>query len=231
LSFYPADLARIHDEGFGDFARAAACELLRRLPGSGRVVEIGCGSGISSQLLSEAGYDVVGIDISADMLALARQRAPRAEFRPGSLWDDAELPRAIAVTAIGEVVNYAADARAGAARLSELFARVAAALEAGGLFLFDFATPGRGGDEPHVHTGEGWRIESETHEDPASGTLERRMTIEAGGVRREETHTLRLYDPAAVRDDLEAAGFSCEPLDRYCDFAFWPGYAAFAAVK
>ena len=63
MSFYPADLARIHDEGFGDFARAAACELLRRLPGSGRVVEIGCGSGISSELLSDAGYDVLGIDM------------------------------------------------------------------------------------------------------------------------------------------------------------------------
>jgi len=231
LSFYPADLARIHDEGFGDFARAAACELLRRLPGSGRVVEIGCGSGISSELLSAAGYDVLGIDISPDMLALARQRAPGAEFRQGSLWDDAELPRGIAVTAIGEVVNYAADARAGDARLPELFARVFAALEPGGLFLFDFATPGRGGREPQVYSGSGWRMESETHEDPATRTLERRITIEAGGVRREEIHTLRLYDPKAVREGLEAAAFSCEALDRYCDFGFWPGYAAFAAVK
>jgi SAM-dependent methyltransferase len=231
LSFYPADLARIHDEGFGDFARAAACELLRRLPGSGRVVEIGCGSGISSELLSDAGYDVLGIDISPDMLALARQRAPAAEFRRGSLWDDAELPRAIAVTAIGEVVNYAADSRAGEPRLRELFERVFAALEPGGLFLFDFATPGRGGREPQVYSGDGWRMESETHEDPATRTLERLMTIDAGGDRREEIHTLRLYDPKAVREGLEAAAFSCEALDRYCDFVFWPGYAAFAAVK
>src|SRR5262249_30702490 len=35
MSFYPADLARIHDEGFGDFGRAAVCEALLRLPGSG----------------------------------------------------------------------------------------------------------------------------------------------------------------------------------------------------
>src|SRR3954447_19357552 len=98
LTFYPADLARIHDEGFGDFARAAAGELLARLPGSGLVVELGCGTGISTQIVSDAGYDVLGIDISDDMLAIARERAPRASFRSGSAWD-ADPPACCAVTA------------------------------------------------------------------------------------------------------------------------------------
>ena len=234
MSFYPADLARIHDEGFAAFGRAAARELLSRLaPGAGLVVELGCGSGVTSEIVSAAGYEVLGIDISPAMLAIARERAPRARFHEASLWDT-ELPPCAAVTAIGEVLNYTADARAGAALLPDLFTRVHAALAPGGVFMFDFATPGRGtlrSGGPSVVEGEGWRITSDTTEDPATSTLERHMTIEAAGAVREETHRLRLYDPHAVQEWLEGPGFSSEALDRYSDFGFWPGYAAFAAVK
>ena len=233
MSFYPADLARIHDEGFGDFGRAAAAEVLRRLPPAGLVVELGCGTGITSQILSDAGREVLGIDIAPDMLALARRRAPRAAFRQGSIWD-AELPRCAAVTAIGEVVNYSADERAGRARLPGLLVRVHEALVPGGVFLFDFATPGRGTlrrGGPQVAEGEGWRIESDAREYGAQQTLERRLRLEIDGRRRTEVHRLHLYARDDVRAELERAGFRPEPLDRYGDFVFWPGYAAFAAVK
>jgi SAM-dependent methyltransferase len=233
VSFYPADLARIHDEGFADFGRAAAAEALRRLPRGGLVVELGCGTGITCEILSDGGRDVLGIDIAPDMLAIARKRAPRASFRQASVWD-AELPACAGVTAIGEVVNYTADERAGRERLPELFARVCDALVPGGVFLFDFATPGRGmlrGDGPQVVEGAGWRIASEAREDEARRTLERRMRIEIGGRHRSEVHLLHLYERDEVRGELERSGFRAEALDRYGDFSFWPGYAAFAALK
>ena len=227
MSFYAADLARIHDEGFGDFARAAACELLQHLHGGGLIAELGCGTGITSQIFCANGYDVIGIDISPDMLAIARRRAPQAEFREGSIWD-AQLPSCAAVTAIGEIVNYATDTSAGPERLPELFARVFEALEPGGLFMFDFATPGRAGPARCVE-GHGWRIESETSE--TGDMLERRMRIEIDGSSREEVHRLRLYDAGDVLARLDAAGFASEELARYCDFGFWPGYAAFVAAR
>jgi hypothetical protein len=176
---------------------------------------------------------VFGVDLSSEMLAIAARRVPRADLRQGSLWD-AEFPRCVGVTAIGEVVNYTADERAGEERLPELFAQVHAALTRGGVFLCDFATPGRGALRPagpHVREGADWRIESEAVEDPDAKTLERRMTITVGSIRREEVHRLRLYEPDTVRECLEGLGFRYEALDGYCDFGFWPGYAAFAAVK
>src|SRR4051812_7144793 len=231
LTFYPADLARIHDEGFGDFARAAAAELLTRLPRSGLVVELGCGSGISTQILTNAGHEVVGIDISRPMLAIARERAPRATLRHGSIWD-AELPPCAAITAIGEVLNYAADPHAGADRLPDLFASVSEALHPGGLFMFDFATPGRGtlrSGGPTRVDGDDWRISSEASEDPVTQTLERRMEIEMRGERRVEVHTLNLYERDFVLNCLVDTGFTAEPLNGYSGVGFWPGYAAFAA--
>jgi len=75
---------------------------------SGLLVDLGCGSGIMAAEVCAAGYDVLGIDISAAMIALARSRAPRARFRVESLLT-AELPPCIAVTAIGECLGYLFD--------------------------------------------------------------------------------------------------------------------------
>lgn len=44
------------------------------------VLEIGCGTGTLAALMTERGAQVVGIDISEDMLAAARKNAPGAEL-------------------------------------------------------------------------------------------------------------------------------------------------------
>jgi SAM-dependent methyltransferase len=146
---YGADLARIHHEHFGDLAEAAAGELLRRLAArgihGGTVVELGCGSGRSCRVLLEAGFEVVGVDRSEEMLRLARAHAPGARYQRGSL-RDAPLPRCVAVTAVGEALNYAAPGDLpDAARLARRLGEVAAALQQGGLLLLDVAGPGRAG--------------------------------------------------------------------------------------
>ncbi len=77
---YQPDLAYIHDAGFGGLAGAAATMLVdalhRRGVDRGLVIDLGCGSGILSQAVSEAGYDALGIDISEAMVAIVRTRAP-----------------------------------------------------------------------------------------------------------------------------------------------------------
>ncbi|NIA14516.1 MAG: methyltransferase domain-containing protein [Nitrospiraceae bacterium] len=45
------------------------------------VLEIGCGTGTLAALMTERGAHVLGIDVSEPMLAVARESAPRAEFR------------------------------------------------------------------------------------------------------------------------------------------------------
>ena len=86
---YRDDLAYIHDAGFGRFAQAAGPVLLEELSQrgvkDGLVIDLGCGSGILSRVMSEAGYDVLGIDISSAMIAMARRRVPHGQFRVESL--------------------------------------------------------------------------------------------------------------------------------------------------
>ena len=48
---------------------------------AGRAVDLGCGSGVHTALLAEHYNEVVAVDLSESMLALARQRRPRVNVR------------------------------------------------------------------------------------------------------------------------------------------------------
>ena len=196
--------------GFDFWARGATPGVLRRLDSagirSGLVVELGCGSGIAGRMLADAGYDVLGVDVSEAMVEMARSRVPEASFVCASL-HDVELPACAAVIAMGEILSYAG-------LPDELLARVCAALPPGGLFLFDVAVPGRGGDGPprSWFSGEGWVVCVETLEDADASRLTREIVsfveAEDGSWRRaDETHALALYDPGSVVARLSAAGF------------------------
>jgi SAM-dependent methyltransferase len=71
-------LAAWYDEEQARIARRpdAPIEQFVELAGDGRglFVEIGCGTGISSEALASRGWSVIGVDLSADQLALARAR-------------------------------------------------------------------------------------------------------------------------------------------------------------
>lgn len=144
--WYREDLAHIHDAGFRDYALESAPGILEVLAGSGiregLVVDLGCGGGLWARELLDAGYRVLGIDISGAMIELARKSAPEAEFRVGSLFE-ADVPPCAAVTAVGEALNYLFDPANERGSLGYLFRRVHDALSPGGIFVFDVAELGQ----------------------------------------------------------------------------------------
>jgi SAM-dependent methyltransferase len=75
---------------------ALALEVLRAHQPRGSVLDLGCGSGWTSLLLAHAGWDVLGVDISEPMIAIARARAARAGV-PASFavadMEELDLPR------------------------------------------------------------------------------------------------------------------------------------------
>ncbi|ARZ68135.1 class I SAM-dependent methyltransferase [Streptomyces sp. HU2014] len=78
------DEAFPHKEGQLD----AGAWLAAELPPGSRILDLGCGTGLpTARQLSDAGHQVLGVDISAGMLDLARGNVPKAEFRLADLAD------------------------------------------------------------------------------------------------------------------------------------------------
>ena len=100
MSDHDRDLSAAFDHRAAQFERAPVQTnraLLARLvevadlPSGGRVFDAGCGPGLVAEAFLQADYRVVGVDLSAEMIARARQRcAPfgdRAAFEQKSLFD------------------------------------------------------------------------------------------------------------------------------------------------
>jgi SAM-dependent methyltransferase len=240
IDAYREDLAYIHDVGHGALAEAAAQRLVEELRGrgfrNGVVVDLGCGSGILARILSHAGYRIIGMDISDAMLAIARERAPDAELYVRS-FVSADLPACIAVTAIGEVLNYAFDERNGTQARDDLFQGAYEALAPGGLLMLDMAVSDRTASISHRTFVEGsdWAVLVESQLDETRHVLTRRITSfrQVGMLYRRdtETHQLILVDPNAILQSLRFVGFQAQRLAGYSTEPFPIGVAGFLSQK
>ncbi|HLA23201.1 MAG TPA: methyltransferase domain-containing protein [Candidatus Nanoarchaeia archaeon] len=61
--------------------------LLNHIPKKAIILECGCGTGKIAKFLSEKEFLVTGIDISKQMIKIAKENAPNANFKLKSLYD------------------------------------------------------------------------------------------------------------------------------------------------
>ena len=82
--------------------------LVEGLP-AGRAVDVACGTGRQSLLLTELGHQVEGVDLNETMLAVARDRVPDAHFQQGTFdalpFDDASFDLAVSSLALTHIAD------------------------------------------------------------------------------------------------------------------------------
>ncbi|MBW4614942.1 MAG: class I SAM-dependent methyltransferase [Desmonostoc vinosum HA7617-LM4] len=239
--WYKEDLAFIHDVGFRDFALKSAPGILEILEQSklrcGLVVDLGCGSGLWAQELIKANYQVLGVDISESMIAIARERVPEAEFRIDSLFK-IDLPPCHAVTSISECLSYLFDADSDRQTLVKLFHRIYDALIPGGVFVFDVAEMGQVTPNAKVRNytiSKDWAVLVEKEDNPQQGTLTRRITsfrqVGEHYRRSQEVHYLQLYRATSIASELRRVGFRVQTIRCYGRYQLPKGHVAFIARK
>jgi SAM-dependent methyltransferase len=233
VSRYGPVLALIHDRGYGGFAKGIAPGLLNLLHRQGirggRIVDLGCGSGIWAARLVEAGYDVVGVDASPDMIALARRAAPGATFHV-TPFESYELPACSAITALGEVLCFLDARDSPSPDLARFFDRAAAALLPGGMLIFDLALLGLDrGRKPVSIDGEGWTCKVGFEYDFDRHRLGRQIEARwhSDSVITTETHWLQLFDRDEVVAQLQSAEFLVESAASFGEYPLLPGRVGF----
>ncbi len=218
--YYRDDLARIHHLGFGFHADACAPGILERLAPvrdrNGLVVEIGCGSGLLTRHLVDAGHRVIATDASSAMLELARHHATGAEdIRLLRLPDDA-VPAADAIVSVGHVLSYLDDGDS----VERALAALAGALRPGGILAIDLCDLEYGryrqGAPTLVRRGDGWVIVTELST-PSPNRFVREMTTFLRNPddlwrRDDETHDNVLVDTARVPTILAEHGVDASIL-------------------
>ncbi len=177
------------------------------------VLDLGCGTGGICAILADKGYDMIGVDLSPDMLMLAQQRNLGKntlllcqDMREFELYGTVQ-----AVYSSFDCLNYITNSH----DLKKVFALVHNYLEAGGVFVFDVNTQYRyaqilDGKSFVYEQGEDlavWR--SAYNEDEGLCQFEIDIFSEIGGgkyVRDGESQTQRLHS----HEDIIAAaeGFS-----------------------
>lgn len=125
--------------GLGDYTAWASGlldEVARHGVTGGLAVEVGCGTGKTTEALLAAGFAVHAYDPSPAMLARARVRVgARAELCDGALPDLPDGPEGQLVMALNDVLNYVPHQQLDAA-----VAALAARTAPGGVVLFDVNT-------------------------------------------------------------------------------------------
>ena len=112
-------------------------ELLDRLPAGSAVVDLGCGAGVPSTRALAEKHRVLGIDVSAEQLRLARQHVPGAEFRQADISTvELEAASCDAVTAFYSLIHVPRDQH------GPLLSRVKRWLRPGGFLLATFSAGG-----------------------------------------------------------------------------------------
>lgn len=213
------------------------------------IADLGCGTGSIAIPLAQQGFEVFGIDLSEDMLAIAQHKASETERShpfpgKGSLtWlqqdmrDWALLSQVDAVVSLCDCFNYLLEE----SEVQEAFAQAYAALNSGGLFVFDVHTSHQfvkyADEQPFFLNEEDIAYIWTSELDEQRCEIEHALTIfakvpaksiEVGNSadeneqfqRLEEYHVQRAYDLGWLQQSLQEAGFSA--VDCYGDFTWQP---------
>ena len=130
----------MEDIPYGEWKELLLSLLARFGIHDGLVAELGCGTGTMTELLAEAGYDMIGIDNSEQMLSQAMEKRVKSGHDILYLLQDMrefELYGTVrAIVSVCDSMNYLADTD----ELLAVLKLAANYLDPGGVFIFDLKT-------------------------------------------------------------------------------------------
>jgi SAM-dependent methyltransferase len=221
--YYRRNLALVHHLGFGFHADLVAPGILSLLEPvlarRGLVVELGCGSGLFTRHLIDAGHRVVATDASEPMLDLARETVPDALEIVRLVLPDDPIPACDAIVSVGHPLSYLPDDAA----VDRALIAAAKSLRANGVLAVDICDlewgRARQGAPTFARVEEDWAIITE-YSVPAPNCFVRQMAVfvrEDDGMwrRDDERHENVLVDTSRIPPLLAEHGVQASVLPAF----------------
>jgi len=195
---------------WADYIGDALKRHLGECPQNHIVVDVACGTGNITIPLAQMGYDMIGVDISTDMLAQAQAKVKdekilflAQDMRELDLYGTVD-----AVVCTCDSLNYILDE----GELEAIFSRIKMFLNPGGVFIFDMNTEYKYtkllGNKTFTAKANDISYEWNNHFDPYTGINQYHVIFMTGdGKPFEEIHYQRAYPVDFVCDLLQKAGF------------------------
>jgi len=237
--YYRDDLALVHHLGFGLHADATAPGILALLEPvrdrHGLVLELGCGSGLLTRHLLDAGHRVIATDASPAMLELARETAPDAEDIRQVILPADPLPEADAVVSVGHVLSYLDDED----QIERALTAIAGALRPDGVLALDLSDLRWNDAWKHttasIRRSDDWVIATE-YSIPAPNKFVREMTtfvrnVDGSWRRDDERHENTLIDTSEVPALLAERGVEARVASAFGSETLPTGLVAIIGTK
>lgn len=196
----------------------------------GLVLDLGCGTGTMTEILAGAGYDMIGVDNSEEMLAEAMEKRIRSGHDILYLLQDMEefelYGTVRAIVSVCDCLNYLTEEE----ELLQVFRLANNYLDPGGIFLFDMNTAYKyrevlGSATIAENRPEGsfiWENSYEEEEELNIYELTLFLPRKDGLYEKyEETHCQRAYSREKIEELLERAGLV--PLKVYDGYSLGEG--------
>lgn len=186
----------------------------------GILADLGCGTGDLTLMLAQAGYDMIGVDQSEEMLAVLREKADELGIAEGLLLLHQDILQLDlygtirAAVSTFDTFNHIGPAP----RFCKAVERAGFFMEQGGVFIFDLNTPYK---HREVLGGRSFTLEApdavchwQNQYDPAAGRVDISLDIldTETGERWAERFPEYSYTLGQVREALTGAGFALESV-------------------
>ena len=234
------DFAYVYDTFMDQIPYKEWCENIVNILGKynikdGLLLDLCCGTGVLTRMLRDKGYDMIGADLSEDMLEVAREKEYEAdEDGSGETSDKGQILYLLqdmrefelygtvaAVVCICDSINYLLEDN----EVIRTFSLVNNYLDPEGIFIVDFNTPEKYaaiGDSTIAENREDCSFIWENYYDSFSHRNEYDLTLftecEDGLFKRAvERHVQRGYTEEEMRNYIKAAGLRLESMEKLED--------------
>jgi len=192
--------------------------LKQEMSSGGKLLDLGCGTGLHAIELKKHGFAVTGLDLSESMIASAAEKSQDITFIAGNICERHDLGPFDGCVCLFNVINCLEST----ADLDDFLKAVARVLLPGSPFVCECWNPIAILQEPptkvvRTYSGNGFDITRSVT--PESDFMALKLKLHYDITLQEQkrpataeqflvTHHLRLFTPTEVRDSLDRAGFS-----------------------